>query len=167
MPISGYDALPICNVARNGGGRVPKLGRDQAAGREAHVGPEGAAQALCDQCTRAADTRVASRAHLTVGGRLGPFIEKRPQSLRPLLGSSGEWGWAGAILGSGATVTVIPPHVGAGHDVMEGEGSEAGVKYEVASGKDITNLGEKFMAIMTAHGDDPCTYYYNPCPRTP
>ena len=31
------------------------------------------------------------RHHLAVGGRLDPFIEKRPQSLRPLLSSNGEW----------------------------------------------------------------------------
>ena len=52
---------------------------------------------------------------------LNPFIEKRPQSLRPLIGAAGEWEWVEAILDSGATVTVIPPHVGVGYDVMEGE----------------------------------------------
>ena len=54
------------------------------------------------------------RHHLAIGGRLDPFIEKRPQSLRPLLSSNGEWEWVEAILDSGATVTVIPPHVGVG-----------------------------------------------------
>ena len=57
-----------------------------------------------------------------------------------------------AILDSGATVTVIPPHVGAGHGVTEGEASKAGVKYEVANGAEIPNLGEKLMAVMTAEG---------------
>ena len=83
---------------------------------------------------------------------LNPFIEKRPQSLRPLIGAAGEWEWVEAILDSGATVTVIPPHVGVGYDVMEGEASKAGVKYEVANGEEIPNLGEKLMAVMTAEG---------------
>ena len=83
---------------------------------------------------------------------LNPFIEKRPQSLRPLIGAAGEWEWVEAILDSGATVTVIPPHVGAGYDVQEGEASRAGVKYEVANGEEIPNLGEKLMAVMTAEG---------------
>ena len=65
---------------------------------------------------------------------------------------NGEWEWIEAILDSGATVTVIPPHVGVGYDVMEGEASKAGVKYEVANGEEIPNLGEKLMAIMTAEG---------------
>ena len=92
------------------------------------------------------------RYHLQSGGRLDPFIEKRPQSLRPLLGAAGEWEWVEAILDSGATVAVIPVHVGAGYDVTEGEASKAGVKYEVANGEEIPNLGEKLMAIMTAEG---------------
>ena len=33
---------------------------------------------------------------------------------------------------------------------MEGEASKAGVRYEVASGEEIPNLGEKLMAIMTS-----------------
>ena len=41
------------------------------------------------------------------------FAEKRPLSLRPLAGASeGGWEFLEAILDSGATVTVIPPHVG-------------------------------------------------------
>ena len=60
------------------------------------------------------------RDHLRSGGRLDPFIEKRPQSFRPLIGAAGGWEWVEAILDSGATVTVIPPHVGAGYDVTEG-----------------------------------------------
>ena len=90
--------------------------------------------------------------HLAVGGRLDPFIEKRPQSLRAATLPEGEWEWIEAILGSGATVTVIPPHIGAGYDVKEGEASKAGVKYEVANGEEIPNLGEKMIAVMTAEG---------------
>ena len=82
---------------------------------------------------------------------LNPFIEKRPQSLRPLIGAAGEWEWVEAILDSGATVTVIPPHVGAGYDVQEGEASRAGAKYEDASGEEIPNVGEKLMAVMSGH----------------
>ena len=53
---------------------------------------------------------------------------------------------------SGATVTVIPPHVGKGYDIVPGEASRAGVVCEIAKGEEIRNFGEKLMAVMTAEG---------------
>ena len=67
---------------------------------------------------------------------MSPFIEGRPaQSLRPL-GLSNEWGHVETILDSGATVTVIPPSVGVGYEIMPGEASKTGVMYEDADGEE-------------------------------
>ena len=82
---------------------------------------------------------------------LATFIEKRSQHLRPLC-QSDEWETIDAILDSGASVTVIPPHVGRGYDIQLGEASKAGVRYEVANGEEIPNLGEKNFLVMTEEG---------------
>ena len=79
------------------------------------------------------------------------FIEKRSQQLRPLCQNE-EWETVDAILDSGASVTVIPPHVGRGYDIQPGEASRAGVRYEVANGEEIPNLGEKNLLVMTEEG---------------
>ena len=68
------------------------------------------------------------------------------------LGGEGDWEYVEAIVDSGATVTVIPPHVGKEYEVVPGEASKAGVKYEVANGDEIPNLGEKFLPVVTAEG---------------
>ena len=81
---------------------------------------------------------------------LTPLIEKRPQCLSPLL--SGAWEYFEAILDSGATVTVVPPHLAKEYEILEGEASKAGVKYDIANGEEIPNLGEKLMPIMTSEG---------------
>ena len=54
-------------------------------------------------------------------------------------GSQGEedWEYIEAILDSGATVTVIPPHVEKGYDIVPGEASRAGVMYEIANEEEI------------------------------
>ena len=57
-----------------------------------------------------------------------------------------------AILDSGATATVFPPHVGRGYDVQPSDASKAGVRYEVANGDEIPNLGEKVIPVMTVEG---------------
>ena len=53
---------------------------------------------------------------------------------------------------SGATVTVIPPHVGKEFVIVPGEASRAGVMYEITTGEEIQNFGEKLMPVMTAEG---------------
>ena len=80
-----------------------------------------------------------------------PLIERRPQNLNPLQ-DNGAWEYFEAILDSGASVTVIPPSLGKGYDILEGEASKLGITYEVANGEVIPNLGEKCMAIMTGEG---------------
>ena len=77
------------------------------------------------------------------------FLEKRAQSLRPL--ATG-WEKLQAILDSGASVTVVPPHVGRDYEVIRGEAAMAGVRYEIADGNEIPNLGEKMMPVMTREG---------------
>ena len=83
--------------------------------------------------------------------KLSVFFEKRPMSLKPL-STNNEWEYIETILDSGATVTVIPPHVGQSYEVVPSAASRAGVKYEVANGEEIPNLGEKLMPVMTREG---------------
>jgi hypothetical protein len=84
---------------------------------------------------------------------LSAFTEKPKQSLRPLHSNGGdEWEVIDAILDSGASVTVIPPHMAAGHPVQESAASRAGVQYEVANGDEIPNLGEKLLSVVTEEG---------------
>ena len=49
---------------------------------------------------------------------------------------------------------VAPPDIGeaAGYELEESPGSKAGVTYEVANGNEIPNLGQKFLAVVTAEG---------------
>ena len=77
------------------------------------------------------------------------FLEKRTQSLRPLAAG---WEKFQAIVDSGASVTVVPPHVGRDYEVIRGEAAMAGVRYEIADGNEIPNLGEKLMLVMTREG---------------
>ena len=77
------------------------------------------------------------------------FLEKRTQSLRPLAAG---WEKFQAIVDSGASVTVVPPHVGRDYEVIRGEAAMAGVRYEIADGNEIPNLGEKLMPVMTREG---------------
>ena len=64
----------------------------------------------------------------------------------------GEWEFPEAIVDSGATVTVIPPHVVRGHDIVRSDASRAGVHYEFANSEEIPNLGEKLLAVVTEEG---------------
>ena len=80
------------------------------------------------------------------------LTEKSKQSLRPLHGSNNEWEVIGAILDSGASVTVIPPHVAGCFEIKESAASRAGVQYEVANGDEIPNFGEKLFSVVTEEG---------------
>ena len=53
------------------------------------------------------------------------------------------------IFDSGASAFVVPPSVGREYEVVRGEAAMAGVRYELADGNAITNLGEKLMPIVT------------------
>ena len=85
----------------------------------------------------------------TVDGRkrsAKTFQEKRAQSLKPM--ASG-WETLTMILDSGASVSVVPPSVGGEYDIVCGRAAMAGVKYEIADGSQIHNLGEKLLPIVT------------------
>ena len=58
-----------------------------------------------------------------------------------------------AVLDSGASVTVTPPHVAGGCAIDESAASRAGVQFEIANGDEIPNLGEKLLAVMTEKGN--------------
>ena len=86
-------------------------------------------------------------------GTFSALIEKSKQFLRPLHNSGGnEWEVLDAILDSGASVTVIPPHVAGGYEIQESAASRAVVQYEFANGDKIRNLGEKLFSVVTVEG---------------
>ena len=99
--------------------------------------------------TLPADVRGTLSTLKTCQPKLGAFVEKRAQSLRPLAAG---WEKLQAILDCGASVTVVPPHVGRDCEVIRGEAAKAGVRYEIADGNEIPNLGEKLMPVMTREG---------------
>ena len=85
-----------------------------------------------------------------LSGLLSVLIDKGKPSLRPFHGNGGEEREIiDAILESGATVTVIPPHMAGGYEVRESEASRAGVQCEVSNGGDIPNLSEKLFSVVT------------------
>ena len=95
--------------------------------------------------------KIADMVRTDTKQKLSVLSEKRPMSLKPL-STNNEWEYIETILDSGATVTVIPPHVGRSYEVVPSAASRAGVKYEVANGEEIPNLGEKLMPVMTREG---------------
>ena len=65
---------------------------------------------------------------------------------------AGQWEEMEIAVDSGASETVIGEDTLKGVTVTEGEQSRRGVKYEVANGERIPNLGEKKMRIKTEEG---------------
>ena len=63
-----------------------------------------------------------------------------------------QWEIIRAIVDSGASVPVIHPATGRGYEVLESEGSRAGVEYETAGGHSLANLGKKRLAVLTREG---------------
>ena len=118
---------------------------------EHHAGAAGPWRATANigACNEKIAAAEAPLAPMTVQPKLGAFVEKRTQSLRPLAAG---WEKLQAILDSGASVTVVPPHVGRDYEVIRGEAAMAGVRYEIADGNEIPNLGEKLMPVMTREG---------------
>ena len=71
---------------------------------------------------------IFNRDTLGSSGRFSKLIEKSQQSLRRLHSSTwNEWGVIEAILDSGASVMVIPPHVAGGYEIQEIAPSRVGV----------------------------------------
>ena len=63
-----------------------------------------------------------------------------------------QWEIIRAVVDSGASVPVIHPATGRGYEVLESEGSRAGVEYETAGGHSLANLGKKRLAVLTREG---------------
>ena len=96
---------------------------------------------------------VASSQLASSRARLSTLTEKPKQSSRPLHSNSGDdLEVIDAILDSGASVIVIPPHVAGGYAIQESTASRVGVQYAVANGEKIPNLGEKLFAVVTEEG---------------
>ena len=68
--------------------------------------------------------------------------------------ATGEWEPVEVVMDSGAFVSVGPRSLGvkAGYAVEESPGSKAGTSYTSASGGELPNLGQRFMAVMTEEG---------------
>ena len=78
--------------------------------------------------------------------RLAPMIDRdRPKA-------PNGWEVLSAIVDSGATITAVHPQDGKAYKVRESEASRNKVKYGVANGDDLPNLGEKLMAVLTPEG---------------
>ena len=134
---------PVASVLQRTGRSAKLLGASRRCG-----GPMAShcKHAACNEKIAAAEAPLAP---MTVQPKLGAFVEKRSQFLRPLAAG---WEKLQAILDSGASVTVVPPHVGRDYEVIRGEAAKAGVRYEIADGNEIPNLGEKLMPVMTREG---------------
>jgi hypothetical protein len=80
--------------------------------------------------------------------------EAKEEQERETLNVVREGGWEKirAIVDSGASVPVFPPWMGKDYEVRESKASKAGVKYQVANGAEVDNLGEKIMPVMTREG---------------
>ena len=133
--------------------RGPPRAKKVAHAKTAIVGKIGchAGSGCCGVREAAADLADESGPKPRSVTSLATFIEKRPQHLKPLC-QNGDWETIEAILDSGASVIVIPPHFGRGYEIQPGEASKAGVRYEVANGEEIPNLGEKNLLVMTEEG---------------
>jgi hypothetical protein len=66
--------------------------------------------------------------------------------------TEGEWEPFDSIIDSGATVPVMPLEMGKAYPATDGAAKKAGVKYKIADGTDLPNLGEKVMAVWTQEG---------------
>ena len=52
-------------------------------------------------------------------------------------------------VGAMRRVSVLPPSVGREYEAVRGEAAMAGVRYELADGNAIQNLGETLMPVVT------------------
>ena len=72
---------------------------------------------------------------------VGPVIATEPEGVCSLR-LEGEWEEITLALDSGATETVIPPDILAGHELGEGALFKRGVEYEVANAWESANSWE-------------------------
>ena len=130
-----------------GGGRVGAAGRlREAAADPPEVPATSASWSRPHKCGGATSNQCR---HAFALGGVRTFLEKRTQSLRTL---DSKWEKFTAILDSGASVTVVPPHLGRDYEIVKGQAATDGVRYEIADGTEIPNLGEKLLPIMTREG---------------
>ena len=83
---------------------------------------------------------------------LAMFKEIRDGGLRAAPQVVGQWESLQAIVDSGATVPVIPLATGLEYEAVEGEAMRNNVKYEIADGSRIPNMGEKLLPVVTQEG---------------
>ena len=69
---------------------------------------------------------------------------------------NGEWEEIEVTVDSGACDTVIPLDVLSQVELSPSPQSEAGLKYEAASGHEIENVGERRCVVMADNGEQPC-----------
>ena len=82
------------------------------------------------------------------------FTEVKKSAVHQLAPS--HWEKIRSIVDSGATVPVMNPATGQAYPMTAGAAAKAGVMYQVATGVEIPNLGEKSMAVMTPEGEIMC-----------
>ena len=85
-------------------------------------------------------------------GNIRPLVTIEPEGLRPV-SEQPEWEVLDLAVDSGASETVIPEEAVKSVRIKPSEASRRGVKYEVANGEQIPNLGEKaFNGITDSEG---------------
>ena len=83
--------------------------------------------------------------------KLSTVLAIEPEGVHAV-NSSGGWEEVKLALDSGATETVISPHVLQGHELHEGAPFKRGVEYEVANGVQIPNLVRKAIRGIDERG---------------
>ena len=84
-------------------------------------------------------------------GKIKQIRAVEPESINSV-SADGHWEKLQLAVDSGATESVIPPHMPECVPTEESAASRRGVKYEVASGHYIPNEGEKKFDAMTDQG---------------
>ena len=114
--------------------RAQSCAKEQAAGAAGRLREAAAFGSLSRRCCGSTSNKCR---HAYASGGLRTFLEKRTPSLRTL---DSKWEKFIAILDSGASVTVVPPHLGREYEIVKGQAAADGVRYEIADGTEILNL---------------------------
>ena len=83
-----------------------------------------------------------------IGGELRQIRTIEPENINQL-SMNGEWELIELAVDSGATESVIPADALPGIPTIAGAAQKRGVKYQVANGDVIENLGEKKIVALT------------------